>query len=506
MYGEWQQQQQSDSDGAGRPCIYIMGIAYPHVRHGRDNPGKISCKFHKDRSHYHEPGHMLHDDEFKPLNMIGKPIQIEHGGDATNIGEIFTAKLSKDGKRRLRISAKIYTDTDYGALAKERILAGDWKGLSIRYDTHFNQDSGQIYAKEIKEVSVVKDPFFGGCTVEVAGSKVQKHKFAKTTATCNSTQMEGQPQQQQEPAAAAAQTQQPAPQSEQQQQQQQNSNRELLETVEQSSAQLKQTAEENARLKALVAQMEKKLAPLVEKEQQELAKHRAEQQKLALSVQDYHKELNDGKELPEEHKKAIDVAFQDPTMKSFQQISLKASRLFSENKKTIADLRAQVERLEVQNKAKTAAIAASKTLNNRSLDLPTDMRKTMETYSAAAPTTPSFQSLFTPISSIGQLTPKAKVYPFTTENPPQQQQRAVQRQQQKQQQQQAPPAAAVASVAASGASVLPREFGHSLRFMDPASYGRMQAISPGHIDQVLLRCPVDASMDMGGKGPTRVTK
>jgi hypothetical protein len=136
----------------------IKGIAYNCLNKSKVLPPKIpidTFRKAKREEWYKDPNIRLNTN-YDTVDLSGKPIFFEHDS-SKQIGSIIGSWINGDS---IEIIASI-EDLNTCSLIDDKKLGS----LSIGYDIKWN------YKKDIKEVSLVSEPFFDGCNLSVAASK-----------------------------------------------------------------------------------------------------------------------------------------------------------------------------------------------------------------------------------------------------------------------------------------------------------------------------------------------
>jgi hypothetical protein len=113
------------SDADLDECEGAKGLNLCYEHNPNDVVGKVSCTY-------------INDKEGDTLDLIARiPIKDDHGNDITR-----------------------------GLEMVESIRAGRIKGFSVGYDADVRQ-GGYVHGKQFNEISLVEEPFFGGCNITV---------------------------------------------------------------------------------------------------------------------------------------------------------------------------------------------------------------------------------------------------------------------------------------------------------------------------------------------------
>jgi len=157
----------------GDETFVFSGRAYPQVLAGK-NPTDIVTSDVKDReAFYRDPAIKISDAFLDNCNGTeGFPICVEHNVEDVR-GTIHHTFIGDGNKRGLKIIAHIPIKRNgiiipQGVEAKEGIISGKYKGLSVGYGNELitasrNGAITKVNAKIFREISLVKEPFFDDC-------------------------------------------------------------------------------------------------------------------------------------------------------------------------------------------------------------------------------------------------------------------------------------------------------------------------------------------------------
>lgn len=151
-----------------RPYKVINGVSYPNLYNGPKK--KVTANLSDPHEFYHDDGIRLADENLE--DFVGKPICVEHDVTAS-VGEITAAWRDTDGK--MRITGRIYVDSEDGRQLYDRVNRGDMKGLSVGYGVSMGSD-GSVVKKNCQEISLCREPFFEGAQVAVCATGNEKYK------------------------------------------------------------------------------------------------------------------------------------------------------------------------------------------------------------------------------------------------------------------------------------------------------------------------------------------
>jgi hypothetical protein len=352
-----------------RPYKIIQGICYPHLVSG--NKVNITADLSNPQSFYYDESIRLSDADLK--NFKGKPICWEHDQSHV-IGEISDVWKDSDGK--MRMTGRIYTDTQEGLDMYNAINDRRAHSLSVGYDVNFDPDTKVVTGKNCYEISVCEKPFFEGAAVSVCASDKKKYNT-------NSKQLANFLI-----SAMATET-------------KLDENKDSSELAKVHDELLRKTEEQAKKLAEMEA-MQKELAELKAAEAQRLVAY-AEAQKpklkevLDLTEQQYKEENGADAVLPAEYRQSVENAFAHPsgaqaaaviTASAFSYKKQREQRLAME--KAIADLEAKSKQLVADHEVAMAHVKASERMH-----LSTETTKTPEVATVNANQKPlSMSNLF----------------------------------------------------------------------------------------------------------------
>jgi hypothetical protein len=153
----------------------INGICYPHLFTNKDQPTHANSNMTDPTSYYYDPAVRLNESDM--LKFVGKPICVEHDVKAC-IGEI--SSVWKDRDNQMRMTGRIYTDTQEGENYFNAINSGQLGSLSVGYGISVDPQSGEVMNKQFDEISVCEQPFFPGAEIRVAASDKFNYLNLKT--------------------------------------------------------------------------------------------------------------------------------------------------------------------------------------------------------------------------------------------------------------------------------------------------------------------------------------
>lgn len=149
---------------SSRKYRIICGISYPLLFTNGNQPTHANTDMENPCSFYYDPAIRLNENDMK--SFVGKPICVEHDIKAC-IGEV--ASVWKDSDDKMRITARIYTDTKKGEEYFDAINSGQLGSLSVGYGISVDEN-GKVLRKQFDEISVCQQPFFEGADIRVAAS------------------------------------------------------------------------------------------------------------------------------------------------------------------------------------------------------------------------------------------------------------------------------------------------------------------------------------------------
>lgn len=173
-----------DKNKRGEKWYVFTGRAYPRVVQGSNKTTRITSDMTNRDAFYNDPAVVLSDNDLNRFNGAeGKPLWVEHV-EGSQVGHVQHSWLSEgDGdKRSLKIIGRVCMETPYGRQVVADIKAKKYKGLSVGYGTDLvsNHHTGatELWDKNFREISLVKDPFFDGCHLAefgVTATKIPNH-------------------------------------------------------------------------------------------------------------------------------------------------------------------------------------------------------------------------------------------------------------------------------------------------------------------------------------------
>lgn len=152
-----------------RPYRIIQGICYPHLISGSNKTKKITANLNDPEAFYYDESIRLAEDDLNGFK--GKPICFDHD-ESIVIGEI--THVWKDSDNHMRMTGRVYTDTDEGIQMFNNINNRVTSSLSVGYSVEFDK-SKNVEKKKFSEISVCERPFFKGACISVAASDKKKY-------------------------------------------------------------------------------------------------------------------------------------------------------------------------------------------------------------------------------------------------------------------------------------------------------------------------------------------
>ncbi len=144
-------------------CV-LTGPFYPSPIEG-DNPTKVS------RAHFSDAERWYHDDAIRLSEQFlnasngcdGIPVCVNHNKSDV-VGHVNRSWMGSDGN----VWGQMVVPLDErGRQIQEEVRAGKWKSFSISYGVRFSDPDEQrvVASKNLKEVSLVPEPFFPGMDI-----------------------------------------------------------------------------------------------------------------------------------------------------------------------------------------------------------------------------------------------------------------------------------------------------------------------------------------------------
>lgn len=164
------------NDKSGTYALY-HGRAYPNLAKEAPADGVVRTDYSSAKSIYNDPVFQLNDQDMDDLDGAdGAPICYEHNkGDV--VGFVKHSYVNNNGaegtNRALDIIARIPVKDAHGnpigrgEEIVQEIMAGKIKGFSVNYTAKVDHNTNKLRSKAFHEISLVHEPFFGGCDLNV---------------------------------------------------------------------------------------------------------------------------------------------------------------------------------------------------------------------------------------------------------------------------------------------------------------------------------------------------
>lgn len=174
MSNRWSESQR-DTSRRGTYAI-LHGRAYPRVQRGGNLTDMVTTPAGSIEHLWRDPAIVLSDSDLDEYGGAqGLPLKFEHGKDPEvgdeAVGHVQYTTLDDNGALDLIARVPVRTpegqDIPRGLEMVEKIRAGHIKGFSVGYHADV-RDEGRVLGKELREISLVQEPFFGGCNLRVA--------------------------------------------------------------------------------------------------------------------------------------------------------------------------------------------------------------------------------------------------------------------------------------------------------------------------------------------------
>lgn len=162
------------NDKSGTYALY-HGRAYPKLAKEAPADNIVRTDYSSTASIYNDPVFQLNDQDMDDLDGAdGAPICYEHDkGDVVGFVKHSYVGGIGDGDRALDIIARIPVKDASGHPIRrgetivQEIMAGKIKGFSVNYTAKVDHDTNKLRSKAFHEISLVREPFFGGCDLNV---------------------------------------------------------------------------------------------------------------------------------------------------------------------------------------------------------------------------------------------------------------------------------------------------------------------------------------------------
>lgn len=147
-------------DGSGKRIKYMAEHATSLAEYARLNNGRVSASSRDEL--YHDPAIICDEGDIIGFGLVGQPLCVEHDIDYV-IGNVVNASIHQG---KVLITAQV-TDPNW----VRDISSGefDYKSFSISYN--FINSGSYVKSKSFREISIVADPFFENCHIEIYASK-----------------------------------------------------------------------------------------------------------------------------------------------------------------------------------------------------------------------------------------------------------------------------------------------------------------------------------------------
>lgn len=150
----------------------VHGRGYPRVTKGSNLTNRITAPTRDREQLWRDPAIMLSDADLDECDGAqGVNLCYEHNQDDI-VGKVTCTYINdKEGDAldliaRIPIKDEHGNDIPRGLKMVESIRAGKIKGFSVGYDTKVGH-GGLVQGKQFNEISLVEEPFFGGCNITV---------------------------------------------------------------------------------------------------------------------------------------------------------------------------------------------------------------------------------------------------------------------------------------------------------------------------------------------------
>lgn len=309
-----------------RPYKIVNGVSYPNLYNGPKK--KVTANLSDPDEFYHDDGIRLAEENL--ADFVGKPICVEHDVTAS-VGEITAAWRDTDGK--MRITGRIYVDSEDGKQLYDRVNSGDMKGLSVGYGVSMGSD-GSVSKKSCQEISLCKVPFFEGAQVAICATGNEKYKtnekgkivFQIMASETNSAAVPLDSVNKDASELARA-------------------HDELLKKTEKEAAELKQLREENARFQR---EREEQLARYAESRKPQL------KEVLDLTEQQYKEEKGPDAKISDNYRESIERVFLNPVAENEAAVITASAMTWKKARDQRIAMEARMKELEAKNSQMTS--------------------------------------------------------------------------------------------------------------------------------------------------------
>lgn len=310
-----------------RPYKIVNGVSYPNLYNGPKK--KVTANLSNPDEFYHDDGIRLADENL--ADFVGKPICVEHDVTAS-VGEISAAWRDTDGK--MRITGRIYVDSEEGRQLYDRVNRGDMKGLSVGYGVSMGSD-GIVTKKSCQEISLCREPFFEGAQVAICATGNEKYKtndkgkivfliMASETNSTTAVPLDSVNKDASELARA---------------------HDELLKKTEKEAAELKQLREENARFQR---EREQQLARYAESRKPQL------KEVLDLTEQQVKEQHGADATITDNYRESIERVFLDPAGEKDAAVVTAMAMTWKKARDEKIAMAAQMKELQAKNSQMTS--------------------------------------------------------------------------------------------------------------------------------------------------------
>lgn len=149
----------------------VHGRGYPRVVKGSNSTKRVTAPSLDREQLWRDPAIVLSDADLDDCNGAkGLDLCYEHNGKDV-VGKVQCTFLndqddSLDLVARIPVKDENGNDIKRGLEMVESIRAGRIKGFSVGYDADVRR-GGLVHGKRFNEISLVEEPFFGGCNITV---------------------------------------------------------------------------------------------------------------------------------------------------------------------------------------------------------------------------------------------------------------------------------------------------------------------------------------------------
>lgn len=152
----------------------FAGRAYPNIIPKKNTTTQVRSQIDNREQYYRDDAVVISESNLDKWNGTeGYPVCVEHNLKDV-VGTIHHTWLTDNSLKiqgRIELFDERGNPNERGQQIAQGIRDGTYKGLSVGYSVNVNKSNGYLRGKEFREISIVKEPFFGDCTLSVVASK-----------------------------------------------------------------------------------------------------------------------------------------------------------------------------------------------------------------------------------------------------------------------------------------------------------------------------------------------